>query len=110
MADFTLEELHERLRKLIIDSIDATGVDISSWREKFAIDTKNLKQILQILDFGVMTEGPVQYAKENRPKAKKDFTIAFELYCPKCKLHDFVKVSNTGWQGGKLKESPTLSF
>ena len=67
-------------------------------------------QIFQILDFGVMTEGPVQYAKENRPEAKKDFTIAFELYCPKCKLHDFVKVSNTGWQGGKLKGSPTLSL
>lgn len=65
-------------------------------------------QILQILDFTVMLEGPVEYAKEDRKKAKKDFALAFELYCPQCKLHDFVKISNTGWQGGKLKDSPTL--
>lgn len=64
--------------------------------------------VLQILDFGIVNEGPVEYAKEDRPKTKKDFTIAFELYCSKCKLHDFVKVSNTGWQGGKLKDSPAL--
>lgn len=62
-------------------------------------------QILQVLDFTVATEGPVQYSKTERAKAKKDFTIAFELYCSNCKLHDFVKVSNTGWQGGKLKDS-----
>jgi len=62
-------------------------------------------QILQILDFGIVKEGPVEYAKEHRSKAKKDFIIAFKLYCPKCKLLDFVKVSNIGWQGGKLKDS-----
>ena len=62
--------------------------------------------VLQILDFDIVTEGQVEYAKEDRPKVKKDFTIAFELYCSKCKLHDFVKVSNTGWQGGKSKDSP----
>ena len=61
--------------------------------------------ILQILDFGIVKEGPVEYAKEHRSKAKKDFIIAFKLYCPKCKLLDFVKVSNIGWQGGKLKDS-----
>jgi len=63
-------------------------------------------QILQILDFCVLAEGQVKYAKVDRPKAKKDFTIVFELYCEKCKLHDFVKISNTGWQGGELKNSP----
>ena len=62
-------------------------------------------QILQILDFGIVKEGPVEYAKKHRSKAKKDFIIAFKLYCPKCKLLDFVKVSNIGWQGGKLKDS-----
>lgn len=65
-------------------------------------------QILQILDFGIITEGPVQYAKTERSKVKKDFTVAFELYCSNCKLYDFVKLSNTGWQGGKLKESAAL--
>ncbi|MBU4346154.1 MAG: hypothetical protein KKH29_02365 [Candidatus Omnitrophica bacterium] len=64
--------------------------------------------VLQILDFGIVNEGPAEYAKEDRPKVKRDFTVAFELYCSKCKLHDFVKVSNTGWQGGRLKDSPTL--
>lgn len=65
-------------------------------------------QILQILDIGIITEGPVEYAQAERLKAKKDFTIALELYCSNCNLHDFVKISNTGWQGGKLKESDVL--
>ena len=65
-------------------------------------------QVLQILDFGIVKEEPAEYAKDYRSKPKKDFIIAFELYCPKCKLHDFVKVSNIGWQGGKLKDSPSL--
>ena len=67
-------------------------------------------QILQILDFSIMNEGPVEYAKIDRPKVKKDFTIAFELYCMECKLHDFVKISNTGWQGGKLKDTLLMSM
>ena len=61
-------------------------------------------QILQILDYKVLEDGPVSYAKEHRPKAKRDFKLAFELWCPKCKLHDFIKLSNIGWQGGKLKD------
>ncbi len=61
------------------------------------------RQILQVPDFKVVSEGPAEYARKARPMAKRDFTIAFELRCPECKLHDFVKVSNTGWQGGKLK-------
>ncbi len=36
-------------------------------------------QVLQILDFSVISEEPVKYAKIVRPKVKKDFTIAFEL-------------------------------
>ena len=35
-------------------------------------------QILQILDFGVVKEGSVEYAKKHRSKAKKDFIIAFK--------------------------------
>ena len=65
-------------------------------------------QILQILDYAVTKDGPVEKYKEHRPKARRDFQIAFELWCPTCKLHDFVKLSNTGWAGGKLKD--TIGF
>lgn len=65
--------------------------------------------ILQILDYTFIKDGSVEYAKEDRPKTNRDFIIAFELYCPKCKLHDFVKLSNIGGQGGKLKDGP-ISF
>jgi len=58
--------------------------------------------VLRILDFDIERDGPVQYAPEVRPKAQRDFTIAFQLYCATCKFTDFVKVSNTGWQGGKI--------
>lgn len=61
--------------------------------------------ILQILDYTIVSEGPVEYAKEDRSKTNRDFSIAFELFCPKCKIHDFVKISNTGWQGGKLADT-----
>jgi len=62
------------------------------------------KQILQLLDRHVIIDGPVEHMKEQRPKAKRDFRIVFQLYCPSCNLEDFVKVSNLGWQGGKLPE------
>lgn len=46
------------------------------------------------------------------PKAKRDFTLVFELYCLKRKWRDFVKVSNTGPQGdakvGLMKCIPRL--
>jgi hypothetical protein len=63
-------------------------------------------QVLQLADFKVLHDGPVEYAPEDRPGAKRDFTIAFELRCHKCGFHDFTKVSNTGWQSGKLSDSP----
>lgn len=59
-------------------------------------------RIMQILDFGVTMDGPVAYDADHRSKARRDFTIAFKIYCSNCKLTDFVKVSNTGWQGGNL--------
>ena len=62
-------------------------------------------QMLQILDYKIITDGEVKKYKEERPKARRDFQIAFELECPTCKLHDFVKVSNMGWAGGKLKDT-----
>src|SRR5215468_3888459 len=42
------------------------------------------------------------YPQQIRPRVKRDFVIAFQLYCPECRLVDFVKVSNLGWQGGLL--------
>lgn len=62
-------------------------------------------EILQILDYKIVANGPIEYAPDHRTRAKKDFTLAFELYCGKCRLHDFVKVSNTGWQGGSLNST-----
>ena len=71
----------------------------------FLCPTCRESQILQVLDFSVMEDGPVKEYEEHRPKAKRDFRLAFELWCPKCKLHDFVKVSNIGWQGGRLMDT-----
>ncbi len=65
-------------------------------------------EVLQILDYEVVADGPVNYAPEHRPKAKRDFIIAFQIWCPKCKLSDFAKISNIGWQGGRLKDSWTF--
>jgi len=62
-------------------------------------------QMLQILNYIMTKDGPVEKYKEQRPKARRDFLIAFELWCPTCELHDFVKLSNTGWVGGKLKDT-----
>jgi hypothetical protein len=65
-------------------------------------------QILQILDFEIVKDGPMAYAKDHRHKAKRDFIIAFQVFCPNCKLVDFFKVSNTGWYDGQLRNSPML--
>jgi hypothetical protein len=62
------------------------------------------RQILRLLDYGLHGEqepGGTSYPDE-RPKSARDFTIVFKLFCPRCKLKDFVKVGNTGWQGGQL--------
>ena len=59
-------------------------------------------KIMQILEFDVVKDGPVEYSPDTRPKAKRDFIIAFKLWCYRCHLTDFVKISNIGWQGGKI--------
>lgn len=58
--------------------------------------------VLQIQDFKVVRDGPVLYSPETRLGAKRDFVIAFKLRCHTCNLVDFVKVSNIGWQGGRI--------
>jgi hypothetical protein len=64
------------------------------------------RQVMRVLEHGLRHEGPggKSYPDE-RPKQAADFVLAFKLYCPSCKLTDFVKVSNIGWQGGTLPVS-----
>jgi hypothetical protein len=63
------------------------------------------RHILRILDYGnhVAEEAGGSRYPDEKPKQKKDFTLVFKLYCPHCELTDFVKISNTGWQGGRLR-------
>jgi len=63
--------------------------------------------ILRILDYEVRDEQPRNpYDKhdEIESKAQRGFTLAFKLYCENCGHIGFVKLSNTGWQGGKYSE------
>ena len=32
--------------------------------------------------------------------ASRGFVLAFQVHCDHCLFQDFVKVGNTGWQGG----------
>jgi hypothetical protein len=62
------------------------------------------RHIMRILDYAQHIEersGGERYP-DVRPKQARDFTIAFKLYCPRCKLTDFVKVGDVGWQGRQL--------
>lgn len=60
-------------------------------------------QILRLLDYDIseaLNENP--YDDQLRSKAVKGFTLAFKIYCEKCKFTDFVKLSNLGRQCGSL--------
>jgi hypothetical protein len=60
------------------------------------------RHILRILDYDIRKHGPVEYNPEAKPKQARDFVLAFKLYCPSCKFKGVVKLSNIGWQGGRL--------
>ena len=61
------------------------------------------RHIMRILEYGVHLEGPGgQFYPDERPRQPQDFILVFKLFCPKCKLTDFVKVGNVGWQGRQL--------
>ena len=60
------------------------------------------RHVMRVLDYEVRQQGPVAQYPDERPAQAKDFILAFKLYCPKCKLTDFVKIGNVGWQGGEL--------
>jgi hypothetical protein len=64
--------------------------------------------ILQILDFVVVRDKPPSYNLKLRPKAKRDFKIAMKIHCLKCKLIDFVEISNDAWQGGNIVNDPLV--
>ena len=66
-------------------------------------------QILRILDYKIIKDEEPKLYTDLKPKKKRDFIINFLLYCHKCKRRANVKVSNIGWQGGKLKDS-TVSW
>lgn len=55
--------------------------------------------IMRILDYNVSHDGKPEHYPDLKPTPVRDFTIAFQLHCPACGLIDFVKISNTGWQG-----------
>ena len=62
-------------------------------------------EILRILEYGIHHEEPTNpYDAQLRSKAKNGFTLVFKIHCESCKLTDFVKISNVGWQSGKYRE------
>jgi len=63
------------------------------------------REIVRILEYGEHTKEPTnEYNADCKSKAKYGFTLVFKIYCEKCGHPDFVKISNTGWQGGKQSE------
>jgi hypothetical protein len=61
------------------------------------------RHVLRPLDYAVHVEQPENpYNEQTESKAAKGFTLVFQLCCETCGLKDFVKISNLGWQGGKL--------
>ncbi len=61
--------------------------------------------IMRILNFGQLKEREFRY-KELKLKSNTFMQFCFELYCPNCKLHTVVKLSNEGRQGGKITDEP----
>src|ERR1041385_873081 len=63
-------------------------------------------RILRVLDFDTLREDSgSKYNDKCRSKARRTFGFGFELFCEKCGFHDYVKISNYGWQGGKHAEA-----
>ena len=62
-------------------------------------------EVVRILEYGLHSEEPENpYNQYCRSKAKYGFALAFKLHCEKCGYTDFVKLANTGWQGGQHQE------
>lgn len=62
-------------------------------------------EVMRIIEYGEHTvKGENPYNLDFKSKAKYGFTLVFKLHCEKCDFTDFVKVSNTGWQGGSYQD------
>ena len=60
---------------------------------------------MRILEYRIHTpQHENEYNESTKSKAKYGFTLAFNLHCEKCGHDDFVKISNTAWQGGNHRE------
>ncbi len=59
-------------------------------------------QLVRVLGYTVVSDEPGnRYDAECKRKAKRSFSLKFHLNCDSCGFDDIVKISNTGWQGGK---------
>ena len=59
--------------------------------------------VMRILEYEVKSfEDDNKYNEKFMKKAANGFTLAFHLYCEKCKFDDFTKISNTAQQTGLL--------
>ncbi|MBB3977271.1 putative RNA-binding Zn-ribbon protein involved in translation (DUF1610 family) [Rhizobium azooxidifex] len=59
-------------------------------------------QIVRVLEHGIHAQQAVNpYNDQCHSVAKNGFTLAFRIHCDSCGFEDFIKISNTGWQGGR---------
>ena len=59
---------------------------------------------MRILEYSEHAHEDVNpYNDKCKSKAKYGFTLVLKLFCENCGYSDFVKISNTGWQGGQHK-------
>lgn len=64
------------------------------------------ENIVRILDYEVeRNETNNEYNDQCKSQAKRSFTLSFKLHCENCGHEDFVRLSNTGWQGGTHLQS-----
>ena len=61
------------------------------------------KEIMRVLEYEVRAhQNDNPYNEFFKRKAVDGFILTFHLYCENCKHEDFTKISNMGWQGGRL--------
>ena len=57
--------------------------------------------IMRVLDYEVVKEEKGhRHNDQCKSTASRTFTLKFELFCEQCRLRDYAKLSNDGWQGG----------
>lgn len=59
-------------------------------------------EIVRILEYSEhIANKDNSYNTKTSSQAKYSFSLVFKFHCEKCGHTDFVKISNTGWQGDK---------